>query len=55
MTAELPPDPLDHVPDTLRGRDDVKWGRRRAPLLEITYPELAPGEFPLGIRPFLRK
>ena len=55
MTAEFPPDPLNHVPDTLGGRDDVERRGRGAPLLEITYPQFAPGELPLDVGSLLRK
>lgn len=55
MTAELPVDPLDDVPDALRRGYNVEGRWHGAALLEVAYPEFAPGELPLDVGTFLRK
>lgn len=53
VTAELPVYPLEHVPDTLRGWNNVERGRDRTTLLEVADPKLASGELPLDVGTFL--
>lgn len=53
VSAQFPVQPLAHVPDALRGGDDVERGWDRATLLEVADPKLAPGELPLDVGAFL--
>lgn len=53
MATQLAIQPLAHIPNALRSRDDVKRWWSRATLLEIADPEFAPGELPFDIGTFL--
>lgn len=55
VTAELPVQPLSHVPDALRSWYNVERRWNRSTLLEVTDPELASGELPFHVRAFLNE
>ena len=53
VAAQLPVQPLAHVPNALRGRYDVERRWNRATFLEIADPQLAHGELPFDVGTFL--
>lgn len=55
MSEKLPLTPLNYIPYTLRGRNNIEWWRSCSTFFEKTDPEFTPSKFPLNISPFLRQ
>lgn len=53
-TAKFPSQPLDNIPATLWGWNDVKGRRHSSSFFEVADPKFASGKLPLGIGSFLQ-